>query len=101
MSRKRTIAAAGLGLLALLALADRTFQRSEVTAGRVSEVAREIPQRGPDIWVVSVLLDDGREITLEPTPIRPVAAIGTAVCVHRDVRAWAGPKHRLTADTSC
>lgn len=101
MSRKRAIAIAGLAILALLALVERATQRSEIIAGRVSDVITEIPQRGPDLWIVTVTLQDGNEIKLEPTPIRPAATIGTQLCIRQQLRSWAPPKYQIAPESGC
>ncbi len=101
MSRRRTIALAGIALLAGLALIERVTNSMELVPANVTAVMPIVPDRGPDLWKVMFELSDRNEYASEPLSVRPTFAEGDPVCVRMHKRSWANTKFQITAKDSC
>ena len=101
MNRKRTIAVAGVAILAVLALIERATNSVEVVPANVVSVAPVIPDKGPDLWRVTFELSDRNTYTAEPVGIRPTYGTGDPICVRVHKRSWAKTKYQPMAGQSC
>ena len=101
MSRKRTIAFAGIGLLVALTLIERVTNSMELVPANVISVIPIVPDRGPDQFKVTFELSDRNEYASEPLSVRPTFTKGDPTCVRMHKRSWAKTKFQITADKSC
>jgi hypothetical protein len=101
MSRKRTIAIAGIALLATLALVENATKSVTILPATVTEVTPIVPDAGPDLWRVAFALQDGSVNALAPLNVRPTLAAGDTVCVRQHKRSWAAPKFQISAQKTC
>lgn len=101
MSRKRTIALAGIGLLIGLSLIERATNSVELVPANVISVIPIVPDRGPDQFEVMFELSDRNEYASEPLSVRPTFTKGDPACVRMHKRSWARTKFQITADKSC
>ncbi|MEH6738252.1 MAG: hypothetical protein V7695_06880 [Sulfitobacter sp.] len=101
MSRKRTIAIAGIALLAGLPLVERATRTVEVLPATVVDVISLVPDAGPDQWSITFTLAAGAEHSLDPLIVRPTLQSGDKFCVRIHKRSWAAPKFQKAADKTC
>ncbi|KEJ89666.1 hypothetical protein [Sulfitobacter donghicola] len=101
MSRKRTIALAGVILLGGLALIENSTRSIQVLPATVTKVTPEVPEAGPDLWTISFTLNTGEAHQLGPLNVRPVLQAGDSFCVRQHKRSWAAPKFQISADKTC
>jgi hypothetical protein len=87
MSQKRTIAIAGIALLAGLGLVERTTRTVEVIPATVVDVLPQVPDAGPDQWSITFTLADGGEHNLGPLIVRPTLLSGDLFCVRMHQRS--------------
>lgn len=101
MSRKRTIAIAGIALLATLALVENATKSVVILPATVTDVTALVPDAGPDLWHVEFTLQDSSAHALPPLNVRPTLAAGDAFCVRQHKRSWAAPKFQISAQKTC
>jgi hypothetical protein len=101
MSQKRTIAIAGVVILAGLALIERATNSVQVVPANVVSIKSIVPDKGPDQWIVTFELSDRNTYTADPLTVRPTYSLGDPACVRMHTRSWAKTKYQITADTSC
>jgi hypothetical protein len=101
MSRKRTIAIAGIALLAGLPLVERATRTVEVLPATVVDVVSLVPDAGPDQWSITFTLADGAEHNLGPLIVRPPLITGDKFCARMLKRSWAAPKFQKAAEKTC
>lgn len=101
MSRKRTIALAGIALLGGLALIENATRSVEVVPANVISVTPLVTDIGPDQFEVIFELSDRNAYTADPVDVRPLLGAGDPVCVRMHTRSWAKTKYQITTGTDC
>lgn len=101
MSRKRTVAVAGITILAGLALVENATRNVAIVPATVIAVDRTSPDHGADQWRIVFELSDRNEYAISGLSGRPALASGDAFCVQQRQRTWALPTFRIANTDIC